>query len=143
MPAKKLTDGVIASIAHDHFELGKTLKQISRERDLARNTVQRAVTKFRNPETPRSFTGDQRQILEQKAYLAVESGLDAENDPYKRANIGLQTLKGLNIFTDDDVHKEVNIHIQNLLNGIPPEWQDRYIANAVVDKEPITIAPEE
>jgi hypothetical protein len=144
MPAKKLTDGVIASIAHDHYELGKSTRQIAQERDLHRNTIQTALRKFREPaKQETTFSGTQREILEQKSYTAIEHGLNADDDPYKRADVGFKYLRGVGVFGDDESKREVNIHIQNLVNGVPEEWHERYLgtvevieATAVEDPNP-------
>lgn len=127
MPATKLTDGVVASIAKDHFELGKSIRKIAAERSMSKNTIAKAIKIFREPPPEqKSQTESTREQLEQKAFVAIEAGLDADADPYKRADVGFKYLKGTGVFSDDEARKEVNIHIQNMLAGIPEEWRDRY-----------------
>ena len=67
-----------------------------------------------------------RDRLEVKAVRAVEDGLDCEDNPYKRGNLGATVLKGLGVFNDESVH----LHINQLINSVPEEWRDRYLVSS-------------
>jgi len=133
MSALKLTEGVIASIAHDFYTLNKTKRQISQERDFSRETVSRALRKFSEVTIAApSHVESEKEILTKKAYAAVQNGLDCPTDPYRQADVGIKTLKGIGEFDDAD-SKTVSVHIQTMVGGLPPEWRDRYLPNSMVE----------
>ena len=59
-----------------------------------------------------------RSKLCRKAYVAVEAGLDCEKDPYKRANVGTTTLKGLGEF-EADTSQNVNLILSQINSKRP------------------------
>src|SRR2546426_7163176 len=65
-----------------------------------------------------------RENLRRRAYPAVQAGLEDDSDAYKRANVGIQVLKGTGDLTPDTA---VQVSIQTMLAAVPPDWRDRYI----------------
>ena len=74
-------------------------------------------------------TVDWRENMRQKAIVAVGAGLDCEDDPYKRGNLGTRALQGLGDFAAEN---QVNANL--LIATMPPEFRDRYLISA--DEEP-------
>lgn len=60
----------------------------------------------------------QKQGLVTPAFEAVKAGLECTKNAYQRANIGVQVLKGLQIFAPDQATS-----IQVLASGIPTDWR--------------------
>jgi hypothetical protein len=54
-----------------------------------------------------------RSRLKRKAVVAVEAGLDCDEDEYKRGNLGATVLKGLGEFSPDQVN-QIDVLIANM-----------------------------
>jgi len=67
-----------------------------------------------------------RNTLRRKSYVAVEAGLDCQDDQYKRANVGTTVLKGLGDFDGADV----NVNVQAMIAAIPEELRWRYVGGS-------------
>jgi hypothetical protein len=66
---------------------------------------------------------DTRNRLKGKAVIAIESGLDCERDPYRRGALGVQVMKGIGEFKEDNSGARVAVLVGNL----PVGWKERYI----------------
>lgn len=66
---------------------------------------------------------DWRADIKEKSIVALRAGLVAEEDPYKRANLGLAGLKGLGEFEGDGA----KVNIAALINAVPENMKHRYI----------------
>src|SRR2546429_1890499 len=75
-----------------------------------------------------------RENLRRRAYPAVQAGLEDGSDNYKRANIGVQVLKGVGDLTPDTA--AVQVTIQTALAAVPPEWRERCTMTPVTDENP-------
>jgi DNA-binding CsgD family transcriptional regulator len=67
-----------------------------------------------------------KQIVQKKAYQAVEAGLDCVDDPYKRGNLGVRVLQGTGEFQPDGG----GVNVLTLINTMPPEYRERYLVKA-------------
>jgi hypothetical protein len=66
---------------------------------------------------------DYKNELKMKSIDAIHKGLEHKRDPYKRASLGVNVMKGIGEFQNDGA----NVNIQNVMASVPPEWRDRYI----------------
>ncbi len=75
---------------------------------------------------------DFKEDLRMRALDATKAGLQSAEelgdhaamyDPYKRGNLGMGVLKGLGVLAPDGATVVVN----NLINAVPPEWNERYV----------------
>lgn len=67
---------------------------------------------------------DWRADIKEKSIAAFRAGLVAEEDPYKRANLGLAGLKGLGEFENDGAKLNINA----LINAVPEAMRTRYVS---------------
>ena len=105
---------------------GLTVRQVAEKYGVHFNTVVSICKKFAE-EDPRTelaqgLLSGCRDRLEVKAVRALEDGLDCTDNPYKRGNLGVSTLRGLGVFNDESLH----VHVNQLINACPPEWRERY-----------------
>jgi DNA-binding CsgD family transcriptional regulator len=100
-------------------------------------TVQTVTNVLKTAEAKTIDNGlDWRDVMEGKARIAVNAGLDCEDDPYKRGGLGVQTLKGLGTFEN-----EGNVNIAALIGQIPESQKSRYITTGPADPNLITSQP--
>lgn len=97
--------------------------------DVAPETVNRIWRDFCNSAAKVRKVADEtpeetRTWLKGKALVAIESGLDCERDPYRRAAVGVNVMKGIGEFKSD--HGD-GAQINVLVNAVPEEWKQRYI----------------
>ena len=83
---------IIAAVAS-----GRSQVSVAKEFGIHRNTVHLLCSTVKRP----SGTLPWRDEMRSNAHVAVNSGLKCEDDPYKRAGIGVQVLKGLGDFSPD------------------------------------------
>src|SRR5262249_27829914 len=105
---------------------GLTVQQLADKYNVHPNTVSRILRKFakENPRTElaQGLLSGCRDRLESKAVRAVEDGLDCAENPYRRGNLGVSVLKGLDVFNDESIH----VHMNQLINACPPEWREEF-----------------
>lgn len=107
-------------------EIARTLKRNAVTVSKVINEARELTKKLGIPST------DWRETMQGKAIVAINAGLDATDDPYRRATVGLSAAKGLGILEQDAA-----LSVVNLLNGIPAEHRDRYVS---LD-EPVNVTP--
>ena len=113
--AKKL--GVTQRTVYRHLEAFKLLRnprRIERLKEKKRQNISVGI-RTRNLE-------NYKESLKEKAVDAIKDGLDDPGDPYKRANIGVQVMKGIGEFTPDTGP----VGIQLLMDRCPPEWRSEF-----------------
>src|SRR5262245_52089601 len=64
-----------------------------------------------------------KERLTTKSVKALDRALDDGTDNYKAGGLGRDVLKGLGEFQGDSV----NLHIDRLINSVPPEWRDEFL----------------
>jgi hypothetical protein len=82
--------------------------------------------------------GDWRQSQQKRAIKAVDAGLDASDDPYKRATIGVSVLKGLGVYSDGGSTVTTNIYVNT--QDLPKDW---YESNECISGDVRDVTPEE
>ena len=93
---------IIASVVS-----GQTQGDVAKQFGIHRNTVcalcksVRRLVKRGKPVALKAFVALDRDRMRSKAAVAVEAGLDHEDDPYKRGGLGVQVLKGLGDFAPE------------------------------------------
>src|SRR5215471_15872802 len=70
-----------------------------------------------------------RSRLKRKSIVAIESGLDCGDDPYKRGNLGATVMKGIGEFGPDQVN-----HIDLLVQNMPEEFKKLDLSDVVLPK---------
>lgn len=121
-PAKKKSSTRTLIIA-EHMN-GLSFRQIAERLNVSVSTVATVWKEFES--TTRASTESVQQFRERitnKAYDAVNDGLDCTDDPYKRASLGVQVLKGVGEFENDTSKVQIN----NFVQAIPSEWRERYL----------------
>ena len=95
--------------------LGMTNKAIAEKYGAHRNTVSRVCKEVREavPISALSPVGWREDMME-RAKGAVNAGLDAPDDPYRRATVGVQALKGLGQFDNEAASANVAVVFQNM-----------------------------
>lgn len=110
--------------------MGASSKAVSRNYTVSDARVRQIWGEFRKsreravallgPDSPNVL--DKR--LKPKAFSAVEAGLDATEDPYKRAHVGIAVLKGMGILQSD----QANVNINQFIQSIPSEWRQDFLS---------------
>ncbi len=112
---------------------GLSTVEIAQKYKLHRVTVSRICSRARREAPQSEFANpnaDYRVELKGKAITAVKAGLDDPRDSYKRAGVGIQTLKGIGEFQGDQptgrgIFVEINLPPtlampEGCVNGMPP-----------------------
>lgn len=81
---------------------------------------------------------DWRKVLMTEAVNAVRAGLNSERDEYKRAAIGVQALKGIGAFEQDN-----QVNLTNLVAQVPESMRSRYLTTPLPESHLITTPLEE
>lgn len=121
-PGVKLSDGEKAAIL---IMRGKqmSIPEIARTLDRDPDTVSKFLKKVLIMAEGAGIDYDFKEDLKIRSIDAVKSGLDHGEDPYKRANLGVNVLKGLGVLHPDGTQ----VHINNMINNVPPEYKGRYV----------------
>jgi len=94
--------------------------------DCNENTVCALVKSVRKSQFS-PLSEDWRENMRPRAVTAVNAGLDHTKDPYKRANIGVQVLKGLGDFRGDTDLNVVTLvssspaGLERVINALPTD----------------------
>lgn len=108
----KLTEADRRNVIACYVECGSIGKTAERF-ELNRTTVSNLVKSVRESRAS-VLSPNWRENMRPKAVTAVNAGLDHNKDPYKRANIGVQVLKGLGDFRGDQ-----DLNIVTLVTSSP------------------------
>ena len=109
---------------------GRTAVDIAQRFNVNRATVARVCRTIYHAAQASALAWREQQAS--KAIRAVNAGLDAPRDPYKRAGIGVQALKGLGVYAPDTV-QQTNVLVASM-RDLPADWRDRYVmASSVSD----------
>jgi len=68
-----------------------------------------------------------RSKIRKKAVDAIESGLDCDKDPYRRASVGIKVMEGIGEFRGEGM----NVSFNTFVAGVPAEWRDKYLPNKI------------
>jgi len=102
---RPLSPAILQTIVAEHV-IGRTNVDIANRLKINKSAVCRVLRVYREAE-PKSVVadpvGDFREDLRREAIKAVRAGLVDDKDSYKRATIGVQTLRGLGEFKDTAV----------------------------------------
>ena len=112
---------------------GMSCTVIAEKYGVDKATVSRVCKKFRQevPQAEMSIDLENwKQQLRAKAIAAIDAALDSAFDPYKRASVGIATLKGLGEFSQENAIQVNHFDI----NNIPAELRDRYIQSPEDEK---------
>lgn len=74
---------------------------------------------------------DWREEMALNSIDAINSALRSRKDVYKAGNLGKDVMKGLGEFAQDGTQ----VHINQLMASVPPEFRDRYFVTADVEDE--------
>lgn len=113
--------------------MGLSQQKIAEKYGISRATVARVVKAFKESCPQAELSKDlshYREKLKGKAITAVESGLDDSSDSYKRANIGVQVLKGIGEFNGET--PQANAAYNLLIANMPPDIMERLITEGVI-----------
>jgi hypothetical protein len=115
---------------------GESPTALSREYGVSRPYLSRVKSALRNRDDRRGKPAvfdyqTAKDELRRKAYPAVTAGLDCADDPYKRANVGVQVLKGTG-----DLFGDTNVNVGIQLNNCPAELLERMLATPDGDIPP-------
>lgn len=121
---------------------GHTIPSIAERFGITERTVYRYVNlvkeqaKFEDvaKTKPRELGGDPKQVITRKAFIAVEAGLDCEDDPYKRGNLGATVLKGVGEFQGD-----TTVNVNQVFANIPPEFKQFFVTGDEKDGDVIDV----
>lgn len=64
--------------------------------------------------------------IRRKAVNAIENGLDCDRDPYRQGALGVQVMKGIGEFKQEDAG---GVRVNVLIGSVPVDWKQRYIGN--------------
>ena len=117
---------------------GLTVRQIAAKYDVSLNTVSRVVRRFKDAE-PRTELANgvaegYRERLKSKAIVAIESGLDYDADPYKRAHLGVKVLEGTGEFVSGQ-HLQVDGAVAMQVSWMPVQAPEYPISDQPIDAE--------
>lgn len=122
-PRKPLTEAEKRSIVLDRVS-GLTNSAVAKKYGISRalaskhyRDFMREATHAEIVQTPAEF----REILKNKAFTAVQAGLDCETDQYRRATIGIQVLKGIGEFQPDQV-----LGVGQIIVNLPSEMREAF-----------------
>ena len=126
VPARKgpLSEAEKVAIFRDRMR-GASFPQISKTYNISMITARSVIETFLEKADEQPQKVDFKEEMQTKAVVAVNDGLDCPVDPYKRANVGVQVLRGLQVFAPDGTSVQIN----NLVASVPEKWRDRYISN--------------
>lgn len=133
---RSLTDGEKAAailMRANHMSITTIAEKMQR----SEHTIKTFLSKMQDAAASSGIDYDFREDLKMKSIDAMRSGLDCDEDPYKRGTLGVQVAKGLGVLQNDGVQ------INQLIAACPPEWQNRYIGNDEVKYEGQGNRPEE
>jgi hypothetical protein len=116
---------------------GFTNSQVAAKYGVHPMTVSKFFRRFQKeaPQAEAAISAtDWKQRLKVKSINAIEAGLDCQSDPYKRAGVGLQVMKGIGEFAPDTV-PEVAV----LLTTIPGELRTPFGLNDQGEFDPVEV----
>lgn len=120
---KRLTEAekraIVAAVA-----VNGSIQDTAQQFGVHRNTVGQLVQEVRDTVVNSEFSGDWRSKHKNEAVTAVTSGLTCEDDPYKRATIGVSVLKGLGEYQGDN---QLNVTVSTMIAAVPAEWREEMI----------------
>ena len=97
---------------------GVGLKDIADRYGVNPSTVWRVCTETQQATDTPALGASWRADLRARAVPAITAGLDCPDDPYKRAGIGVQVLKGLGDFAPDSQQVNVTAMLASAPAGI-------------------------
>jgi hypothetical protein len=100
-----------------------TAEQIAEKLNRQVTAVAAKIVVLRKEVEESGIDHDWRADMEKRAVVAVNAGLDATEDPYKRAAVGGMALKGLRVFEPD-----MGVNIAAVIGQIPAEHRARYLS---------------
>lgn len=117
---------------------GTPTKLIALQLDISEESVRNIWSKFTKEAVEVSMITDEapahlKNRLKAKAVIAIENGLDWDQDPYRQGALGVQVMKGIGEFKSDHDTGQAKVNV--LINMVPPEWKQRYITSDVVEVE--------
>ncbi len=101
---------------------GMTEKQIAEKLNRQEGSIQGKMAQMRKDAQKSGVEIDWREDMQNRAIPAINAGLDATEDPYKRAALGIQALKGLRVMEPD-----MGVNIAAVIGQIPAEHRARYL----------------
>ncbi len=101
---------------------GHTEKQIAEKLNRQLGSIKSKILNMKKEATKAGVDHDWREDMQNRAIPAINAGLDAEEDPYKRAALGIQALKGLRVLEPD-----MGVNIAAIVGQIPAEHRSRYL----------------
>lgn len=129
--SRRLSDGERLAIVARYTETNSII-QTANEFNINRATVRSVVNAARDyTNTQRD---DWRSSLRKKAVTALSSGLDCNDDPYKRGELGNKALIGLGEFRGEGA----NVNIATFISSAPVGALDDYLTTSQV----LNVTPE-
>lgn len=132
MPGVRLSEVTKQAILSD-ITSGMTQESVARKYSVSVRSVGRLFHDLRNAPVPpivAESNQSRRAKMVDKAYVAVEAGLDCPEDAYKRAGVGVQALKGLGEWDSDAPRNTISVL------AIPAQFADLFEAQKqVIDVE--------
>ncbi len=101
---------------------GYTAEQIAEKLNRTIGSIQGKMVHMKSEAEKAGVDHDWRADMEKRAIPAINAGLDATEDPYKRAAVGIQVLKGLRVMEPD-----LGVNIAAVIGQIPAEHRARYL----------------
>jgi hypothetical protein len=102
---------------------GMTYQAIADKTGKTRQAVHKFITKVHKAAETVIPEQDWKEVMRDKAIVAINAGLDHDEDPYKRGTLGIQAAKGLGVLQPDGAQIQIN----TLMASVPPGWKDRYM----------------
>ena len=115
-----VSDPIRLAIASD-VTAGLHAARVAAKYNVSTRTVSRILNTLRQAPAPAEVVKDWRSTINQDALVAVRAGVNCEDDPYKRGNLGIQWLKGTGLLMPDNVTQ-----INNLYASMPADWSDEF-----------------
>ena len=104
---------------------GRSHLSIAQEFNCNRVTVSRIAAELR--QATLQLGGDWKTAQVSRAIRAVDKGLDHDADPYKRADLGVKVLTGLQVYKPAESSTTTNNTVIVHASDLPPDWHDRLI----------------
>jgi transposase-like protein len=122
---ESVRQAIIADLA-----LGMSQSQVARKFDVNRQSVGRIKLAFtrEHGSIAERLKEDWRTRIVSKSIKSVERALDDHTDSYKSAHIGVASLKGLGVFTEQQM---VGIHV--LMESMPGDLKEIDVSETRVD----------
>ncbi len=102
---------------------GLTEAQIAEKLNRQVGSIHGKITSMKEDAKKSGLDHDWREDMQNRAIKAVNAGLDATEDPYKQAQVGVQALKGLDVFRPD-----MGVNVAAIIGQIPAEHRARYLS---------------